>query len=594
LEYRVETGGGRNRSKKDRLSLVLRSLSGAFLYVGLFSLFCNMAMLIAPLYMLQVYDRVLTSQSRDTLVMLTILAIGLLAINAVVEVARSRMLVRIGARLNAELSPAVFASSFSARLKGSDRSASEPLRNLETVRSFLTGTGIIAIFDAPWTPVYLGVIFLLHPVLGWVAVAGGVTIAALAIASEIAVRAALTEAGSGSRSSNDFTELVGRNAEVVHAMGMLGALTARWSRFHEYGVAWQAVASDRIAILQAIAKFVRMSLQIAILGVGAWLALDQQLSPGAMVAASIIMGRALAPVELLIGQWRSLVGARQAHQRLRAALALVDESRTELPAPGGRLVASQVGMRFDGAASPVLSNISFELEAGEMLGITGPSGAGKSTFARLLVGLQETSFGSVRLDGADISTWPREHLGAYVGYLPQDVELLSGTVATNIARFGAHDSERIVAAARLAGAHDMILALPEGYDTRIGDGGRMLSGGQRQRIALARAVFGNVRLIVLDEPNANLDAEGESALRDALMRLKQQGRTVVVISHKPSVLSVVDKILVLTDGRIRLYGSRDHVFSEIKKMMPLPEVAARKPTAGNGHTGQEAMHVDSA
>jgi PrtD family type I secretion system ABC transporter len=597
LEHRVETGVGRNRSKKDRLSVVLRSLSGAFLYVGLFSLFCNMAMLIAPLYMLQVYDRVLTSQSRDTLVMLTILAVGLLAINAVVEVARSRMLVRIGARLNAELSPTVFASSFSARLKGSDGSASEPLRNLETVRTFLTGTGIIALFDAPWTPVYLGVIFLLHPVLGWVAVAGALVIAALAIASEIAVRAALAEAGSGSRSSNDFTELVGRNAEVVHAMGMLGALTERWSRFHEYGVAWQALASDRIAILQAIAKFVRMSLQIAILGVGAWLALDHELSPGAMVAASIIMGRALAPVELLIGQWRSLVGARQARQRLRAALALVaadDEGRTELPPPGGRLVANQVGMRFEGAASPVLSNISFDLEAGEMLGITGPSGAGKSTFARLLVGLQEPSFGSVRLDGADISTWPREHLGAYVGYLPQDVELLSGTVATNIARFGSHDSERIVAAAKLAGANDMILALPEGYDTRIGDGGRMLSGGQRQRIALARAVYGNVRLIVLDEPNANLDAEGESALRDALLRLKQQRRTVIVISHKPSVLSVVDKILVLTDGHIRLYGTRDHVFAEIKKMMPLPEVAARKPAAGNGHTAREDLRVDTA
>jgi len=419
----VEKARGRNSGSKDRLSIILRSLSGAFLFVGLFSLFSNMAMLVAPLYMLQVYDRVLTSGSRDTLVMLTLLALGLLVINAVVEVARSRMLVRIGAKLNAELSPVVFASSFSARLKGSDRSAGEPLRNLETVRTFLTGTGIIAIFDAPWAPIYLGVIFLLHPVLGWVAVAGAVVITALAIASEIAVRAALYEAGTGSRSSNDFTELVGRNAEVVHAMGMLGALTERWSRFHEYGVAWQAVASDRIAIIQAIAKFVRMSLQIAILGVGPWLVLDQELSAGAMVAASIIMGRALAPVELLIGQWRSLVGARQAHQRLRTALSLVeqdDAGRTELPPPGGRLVASSVGMRFEGAASPVLSNIAFDLDAGEMLGITGPSGAGKSTFARLLVGLQEPSFGSVRLDGADISTWPREHVGAFIGYLPQE------------------------------------------------------------------------------------------------------------------------------------------------------------------------------
>jgi PrtD family type I secretion system ABC transporter len=581
----------------DRLSAVLRSFRGAFASVGLFSLFSNTAMLIAPLYMLQVYDRVLTSQSYDTLVMLTVLAIGLLAVNAVVEVARSRLLVRIGAKLNAALSPAVFASSFKARLAGSDRSASEPLRNLETVRTFLTGTGIISLFDAPWSPIYLGVIFLMSPVLGWVAVAGALVIIALAVASEVAVRRALHEAGAGSRSSTDFTELVGRNADVVYAMGMLGALTERWSRFHEYGVAWQAVASDRIAVLQAIAKFVRMTLQIAILGIGAWLVLDHQLSAGVMVAASIIMGRALAPVELLIGQWRSLVGARQAAQRLRASLRLVDDEgrdRTTLPPPGGRLSVNDIGVRFQGAAAPVLTGISCDLEPGEMLGITGPSGAGKSTFARLLVGLQEASFGTVRLDGADLATWPREEVGKFVGYLPQDVELLSGTVATNIARFGAHDSAAIVAAAQLAGAHDMILSLPEGYETRIGDGGRMLSGGQRQRIALARAVFGDARLIVLDEPNANLDAEGESALRESLMRLKQQRRTVVVISHRPSLLNAVDKIMVLTDGRIRLYGARDRVFAEIRRMIPLPDRAADKPPAVEGATRREVMNADSA
>ncbi len=590
----MQMAGERNRSTKDRLSRVLRSLRGAFVFVGLFSLFTNLAMLIGPLYMLQVYDRVLTSYSQDTLVMLTLLAVSLLAINAIVEVARSRLLVRIGARLNAELSPAVFASSFSARLKGSDRSLSEPLRNLETVRTFLTGSGIIALFDAPWTPIYLSVIFLLHPLLGSVAVTGAIVIAALAIASEVAVRSALSEAGSGSRGSNDFTELVGRNAEVVHAMGMLGALTERWSRFQHYGVAWQAVASDRIAILQAIAKFVRMSLQIAMLGVGAWLALDHQLSPGSMVAGSIIMGRALAPVEMLIGQWRSIVTARQARQRLRSALALADDDqrvRTSLPAPGGRLVAGQVSMRFQGAAEPVLSNISFDLEAGETLGMTGSSGAGKSTFARLLVGLREPTYGSIRLDGADIADWPREQLGQYIGYLPQDVELLSGTVAANIARFGTHDSEQIVAAAKLAGAHDMILGLPEGYDTRIGDAGRMLSGGQRQRIALARAVYGNARLIVLDEPNANLDQEGENALRETLARLKQERRTVVVISHKPSLLSVVDKVLVLAGGRVRLYGPRDDVFAEVKRMKPVPGGTPQTPAAAKVRSYREARHA---
>lgn len=578
----VTTTGGR-RGRKDRLSVVLGSLRGAFLFVGLFSLFCNLAMLISPLYMLQVYDRVLVSHSRDTLILLTLLVAGLLVVNGVVEVARSRLLVRIGITLNEKLSASVFASAFSARLQGSDASLSEPIRNLETVRNFLTGPGVIAMFDAPWTPIYLGVVFMLHPALGVLATGGAVIIAALAIASEIAVRWALAEANTGQRSSNDFTELVGRNAEVVHAMGMLGALTDRWSRYHEHGVAWQAVASDRIAILQATAKFVRVGLQIGMLGTGAWLALDHQLSPGSMVAGSIIMGRALAPMEMLIGQWRSIVAARQARKRLRESLELVDDDdqiRTELPPPGGALTASQVGMRYGEGAAPILANISFDLAAGEILGVTGPSGAGKSTLARLLVGLQQPSYGIVRLDGADIADWPREHLGDFIGYLPQDVELLNGTIATNIARFGHHDSARIVAAAQLAGAHDMILSLPAGYETRIGDGGRKLSGGQRQRIALARAVYGDARLIVLDEPNANLDADGESALRNTLVKLKNQGRTVVVITHKPSLMSVVDKILVVTDGRTRLYGPRDQVFSEIKRMQPLPDQALRPPGGG--------------
>lgn len=568
----------------DALTLVLRRLFSSFLFIGLFSLFCNMAMLIAPLYMLQIYDRVLTSQSHDTLVMLTGLALGLLLINAVVEIARSRVLVRIGAQLDSELSPKLFAATFSARLRGSDRSPSETLRDLDTYRSFLTGTGIIALFDAPWTPIYLAIIFAFHPILGGVALMGAAIISGLALVSEIAVRSALNEAGSGSRNSNEFTELVGRNAEVVHAMGMLDALTKKWLRAHDYGVAWQAVASDRTAILQAVAKFVRMSLQIAILGVGAWLVLAGQLTAGAMVAASIIMGRALAPVETLIGQWRSLVAARQARQRLHVAFGLIDADdtlRTQLPPPGGHIVADRAGLRFGVGKAPVLSNISFELPAGEMLGIIGPSGAGKSTLARLIVGLREPSFGTIRLDGADVATWPKQHLGNYVGYLPQDVELLSGTVAANIARFGELDSQRIVEAAKRANAHEMILALNDGYETRIGEGGRMLSGGQRQRIALARAVYGEVRLIVLDEPNANLDAEGDTALRNTLVGLRKEGRSVVIITHKPSLLGVADKILMMQDGSVGMFGPRDDVFAKIKNMIPVP-VTPRSPVVANG------------
>lgn len=568
----------------DALTLVLRRLFSSFLFIGLFSLFCNMAMLIAPLYMLQIYDRVLTSQSHDTLVMLTGLALGLLLINAIVEIARSRVLVRIGAKLDSELSPKLFAATFSARLSGSDRSPSETLRDLDTYRSFLTGTGIIALFDAPWTPIYLAIIFVFHPILGGVALLGAAIISGLALVSEVAVRSALNEAGSGSRNSNEFTELVGRNAEVVHAMGMLDALTKKWLRAHGYGVAWQAVASDRTAILQAIAKFVRMSLQIAILGVGAWLVLAGQLTAGAMVAASIIMGRALAPVETLIGQWRSLVAARQARHRLHVAFGMIDDDetlRTQLPPPGGNISADRAGLRFGAGKAPVLSNISFELPAGEMLGIIGPSGAGKSTLARLIVGLREPSFGTIRLDGADVATWPKQHLGHYVGYLPQDVELLSGTVAANIARFGDLDSQKIVEAAKRANAHEMILALNEGYETRIGEGGRMLSGGQRQRIALARAVYGDVRLIVLDEPNANLDAEGDTALRNTLVGLRKDGRTVVIITHKPSLLGVADKILMMQDGNVGMFGPRDDVFAKIKNMMPVP-ISPRSTAVANG------------
>lgn len=556
------------QERSDRLSAALRSLRGGFLVVGLFSLFSNLAMLISPLYMLQVYDRVLTSRSKDTLIALSVLAISLLLVNAIVEVARSRLLVRLGTRLDQQLSERAFAAAFMAHLAGSERSASQSLRDLETVRTFLTGAGIIALFDAPWAPIYIAFVFLLHPVLGCIALFGAIVIVALALLSEVAVRAPLNEAGSGSRKSSDFTDQLARNAEVVHAMGLFGSLSRRWHRFQRYGVAWQAIASDRIAVVQAGAKFFRMSQQIAILGAGGWLALENLTSPGSIVAASIVMGRALAPVEALIGHWRSLVNARQARGRLTSALGLLEDDgqeRTKLPAPDGRLVAHNVGLRRPGAGAPTLSGVSFALEPGDALGIIGPTGAGKSTLARLLVGLWEPTIGSVRLDGVEVSTWPRGEFGPYVGYLPQDVELLSGTVAANIARFGEHDSERVIAAARMAGTHDLIVNLPEGYETRIGEDGRLLSGGQRQRIALARAIYGDARFIVLDEPNANLDMEGETALRRTLARLKEAGCTVVIISHKPSVLSSVDKLLVLREGCVETFGARDQVLGQLQR-----------------------------
>jgi ATP-binding cassette, subfamily C, type I secretion system permease/ATPase len=316
-----------------------------------------------------------------------------------------------------------------------------------------------------------------------------------------------------------------------------------------------------------------------------------------MVAASILMGRALSPIEMLIGQWRSLVGARQAGRRLRRVLGNIEGrsgERMELPPPGGRLAVHQLGLRFNPTAAPVLSNVAFKLKPGETPGVIGPSGTGKSTLLRLLVGLQQPSFGTVRLDGAEISEWPRDAIGSYVGYLPQDVELMSGTVAANISRFGNLNSRRIVKAAKLAGAHEMILGLAEGYETRIGDGGRLLSGGQRQRIALARALYGDVRLIVLDEPNANLDGEGENALRDALKRLKYSRRTVVVVTHRPSLLGVVDKILMLADGRVRLFGPREQVFAEIRSMIPVRGDPTPMSASATGTRERESLHADAA
>ena len=562
-----EVGRG-SQPSRSRLSRVLWSMAGAFFAVGLFSLFSNLAMLIAPLYMMQIYDRVLSSGSKETLIALTALAIALLSINALIEVARSRLLVRIGAKLDDKLSAGLFTSGFKARIEGNDRSSSEPLRDLEAVRSFLTGSGIIAVFDAPWTPLYLAVVFALHPLLGIVASSGAVIIVILAICSELSVRRPLSEAGRGSRDSNDFVDLLTRNAEAVHAMGMLGSLTKKWSRFHRYGVAWQAIASDRMAVLQSIAKLVRMSLQIVMLGTGAWLVLDHAMSPGAIIAASIITARALAPVEMLIGQWRGLVAARQASRRLRHSLQFMDDEsalKTKLPKPGGSLELRHVGYRHSPASVPVFTNVSFDVAPGQALGIIGPSGSGKSTLGRLLVGLSETSVGTIRLDGADITSWSRDDLGGFIGYLPQEVQLMSGSVAANISRFGDHDSDGITKAAQIAGVHEMILGLPDGYETHVGDGGRSLSGGQRQRIALARAVYGDVRLIVLDEPNANLDQEGVLALRRTLDWLKQSQRTTIVISHTPAILGSVDRLLVLRNGGVERCGPRDQILMEMTR-----------------------------
>jgi PrtD family type I secretion system ABC transporter len=536
-----------------------------FLSIALFSFFLNLLMLVSPFYMLQVYDRVLTSHSKDTLYVLSILAVGLLAISAMLELVRGRILVRLGARLDRHVTHDLFAALIEDRIATQRNAASQPIRDLESVRSFLTGPGLLAFFDAPWVPLFLGLIFLFHPLLGVVALIGAAILFILAILSELTTRAPWQRATSESMQAHRFAETSVRNADVIWALGMLGDLRRRWQEKHLSALAYTGKATDRLGTFSAIAKFVRPLLQIGVLGFGAYLVIEEAISPGVMIAASIVMGRALAPVEASITHWRSFISARSAYSRLSKLLGDYDinRQRMQLPAPRGRVSVEGMTLVPPSAAKPALINVSFQLAPGELLGIVGPSAAGKSTLARALMGIWAPKMGNVRLDGADMAEWDRKDLGRHLGYLPQDVELFDGTVAENIARFEELVPDAVNRAAQIANAHEMILRLPEGYDTQIGEGGSVLSGGQRQRIGLARAIYNMPCLVVLDEPNANLDAEGEEALRVTLKRLKELKRTVIIISHKRSTLADMDKLLVLDGGRVKIFGPRVDVLKQL-------------------------------
>lgn len=545
----------------------LRISRGGFLAVGAFSFAINALMLTVPLYMLQVYDRVLTSGSMDTLIALTVLAVGLLVCHAVLEFIRSRILVRVGNRLDNALGGTLFSAVLRSRLASGSQSVTQSFRDMETVRGFLTSNGLTAFFDSPWTPAFLLLIFAFHPLLGAIALFGAVLLFSLAVIGELVSRGPMHKAGALSVASHRFAETSLRNAEVIEAMGMQDSLLQRWHMRHDEALAQQALANDRASLLTAIAKFVRPVLQIAMLGVGAYLAVLQEITPGVMIAASIILGRALAPVEAAIGAWRGFVAARGAYHRVEQLLQEVGKPETTLPLPrpSGRLSVEGVVAVPPGGKKPVLQNVSFQVEAGQILGVVGPSAAGKSSLARLIVGVWKPVGGHVRVDSADVWKWDKRELGQHMGYLPQDVELFDGTVAENIARFREPDAQAVVAAAKKAGVHELILRLPEGYDTRIGDGGSALSGGQRQRIGLARALYGDPALVVLDEPNASLDSEGEEALRKAIRALGEQGCTVVFIAHHARVLNVCDLLLVMRDGRVDSFGPREEVMMRLAR-----------------------------
>ncbi|MCG6658036.1 type I secretion system permease/ATPase [Halomonas campisalis] len=549
------------------LQRALKDCRSSFASVGFFSMFVNMLMLVPPMYMLQVYDRVLTTQSVETLLMLTLLVVFLFMVMGGLELVRSRMLVRVGNRLDTSINARLYSAMFRRSVVTQGQQSAQPLSDLTNVRQFLTGNSLFAFFDAPWVPVYLAVLFLFHPWLGFFATFAGIVLLVLAIANEKATKNLLAEANSEHIQAQNLANSNLRNAEVLHAMGMLPGIMGRWAEKHHQFLAKQSQASDRAGALTNTSKVLRLLAQSMILGLGAYLVLQGDMTPGMMIAGSIIMGRALAPIDQMIGGWKGFVGARGAYDRLNELLTQIpaEQRRMSLPAPKGDVAVESIAAAPPGVRMATIRGINFSVPAGEHVGIIGPSAAGKSTLARVMLGVWPTQVGSVRLDGAEVFHWNRDELGPYIGYLPQDIELFDGTISENIARFGEVDPDKVVAAARKAGVHEMILELPNGYDTYISASTGALSGGQRQRIGLARALYGNPVLVVLDEPNSNLDEAGERALSSAIQQLKAEGVTLFVISHRTSVLKNMDQLLVLKDGQVSMFGPRDEVLAQFAR-----------------------------
>ena len=547
----------------------LGRLAFFFRYAWFFSVFVNLAMLTLPLYMLQVYDRVLVSRSLPTLIMLTLGAVFVYLVYIGLEAVRARMLVHAGRGLDQLLAGPVLSEAMArSALPSGDRHAA-PIRDVSTLRQYVSGSGPIAFFDAPWSVIFLGIIFVVHWWLGAMALVGMLLLVALAAIDEWRTRPLLLDGGGKSRSAWRSADLAARNAQAIAAMGMQPALTSRWLTGNASATQVQSSAAERSSTVVSVSKGLRQLLQVLMLGLGAYLVVLDQLTPGAMIASTILLGRATAPIELAIAGWRNFVDARAAYARLSELLV---DSRPDsdeilrLPPPHGAIEVDRVVFAPVPGQPPLIKGISFDLPAGETLAIIGPSAAGKSTLLRLLLGIWHPQSGSVRLDGADVAQWPRDALGPSVGYLPQEVELLEGTVGENIARMGRmpDSSDAVLAAAKRAGAHEMILKLTQGYETPVGESGVVLSGGQRQRIGLARALFGAPKVVMLDEPNANLDSEGEAALTAALRELKRMRTTVLFVTHKPALLAAADRILVLAGGSVVAYGPRDEVLAKLK------------------------------
>lgn len=552
--------------QRSELRAVLWRFRREFAVCMVFSALINLLMLTPTLYMLQLFDRVMISQSLLTLGAMTLVMLFFFAVMSFSEWLRSRLLVRLGVRLDEELNSRVFNASFESQLRQFGGNPAQAFSDLTNLRQFMTGNGLFAFMDAPWTPIYLAVLFMLHPWLGALGVVFSLILVVLAWFSNRATQAPLEKAMESSGQTTTFVQSKLRNAEVIEAMGMLGDLRRHWMSRHRNHLRLNGTASDVSARVQALTKFVRYTQQSLALGAGALLVIEGELTAGAMIAANVLMGRATQPLDMMVGTWKSFLGARKSFSRLEALLdrhparpaGLVREvPRGEMRIEG--LVATAPGRQL-----PILQGLTADFPAGEVIGIIGPSGSGKSTLARALVGIWPFTEGRVLLDGEPIDSWDRDELGPFIGYLPQDIELFEGTIAENIARFGNIDPDKVIRACQRAGVHDMILRLPKGYDTPMGEAGNTLSGGQRQRIGLARAMYGDPSVLVLDEPNSNLDEVGEAALLRAVHDLKAQGRTVFLITHRSGILAATDRLLLLKEGEIALYGPRQQVIAAIQ------------------------------
>jgi ATP-binding cassette subfamily C protein EexD len=568
-------------SEPSDLRQALAACRSSFLTTAFFSLFVNLLMLVPAIYMLAIYDRVLMSGSESTLLMLSGIAVFLFLVLGGLEWIRSRIMVATSARLDEHLGDRVFDAVFTQSLTNSGAVATaQPLNDLLQVRQFLTGPGLLAFFDAPWIPIYVGLMFLFHFYFGVVAVVSMLLLMGLALWNEMATRTDLADANRESIEATQFTQRNLRNAEVVEAMGMLPRLRARWHVRQLRVLALQSQASTTAGLIHALSRTYRLTVQSLVLGLGAYLAIQKQISPGLVISGSILLGRALAPLDQMIAGWRGFLGAREAYQRLETLLQKIpkQESRMELPPLRGQVKLEDLVIAVPGRREPILNGITLTIEPGTTVALIGPSAAGKSTLARAMLGLYPPARGRVCLDGADVHNWDRTQLGQYVGYLPQDVELLDGTVAENIARFGEIEADRVVEAAKLAGIHEMVLSLPQAYDTPLIGGGVALSAGQQQRIGIARAIYGRPRIVVLDEPNANLDMDGEAALQSTLLQLQQDGCTVVVVTHRTNVLKAVHRIALLVQGKLAIYGPREKVLEAMANQQAV--VSPPRPADG--------------